>query len=116
MSTEFSLDLRLARRKSGLTQKDVAHLLGVYQSVVSDLERGRTIPTLTQIVTLSLLYDRSFESLFSWIMSDARKQLTDRLRTIPEKVRSYAGTFNRDATLSRLRQRLAAVKSKYDGS
>ena len=50
MSTEFALDLRLARRKAGFTQRDVAHLLGTRKSLVCELEKGRRKPTLTQIV------------------------------------------------------------------
>ncbi|MCU7838885.1 MAG: helix-turn-helix transcriptional regulator [Candidatus Thiodiazotropha sp. (ex Troendleina suluensis)] len=114
MSTEFSLDLRLARRKAGLTQKDTAHLLGIYQSVASDLERGMTLPTLLQIVTLSLIYNRSFESLFSELMKEAKQQLSERVHSLPENVRHYSGTFNRTATINRLRQRLSVEDSAHD--
>lgn len=116
MSTEFALDLRLARRKAGLTQRDVAHLLGSHQSAVSDLERGRTLPTLHQIVTLSLLYGRSFESLFSAVMRDARRGLRERLDTLPETVRSFAGTARRTHSLDRLRRRLDADNGDHGGA
>jgi transcriptional regulator with XRE-family HTH domain len=46
MSTDFALDLRVARRQAGFTQEDVARLLGVTQSQISDLEHGRVLPTL----------------------------------------------------------------------
>ena len=45
MSTEFALDLRLARRKTGLTQRDIAHLLANQVTLVSELERGKRLPT-----------------------------------------------------------------------
>ena len=113
MSTEFALDLRLARRKSGLTQRDVAHLLGAHQTLVSELERGRQIPTLEQIVTLSLIYGRSFESLFSALMRTARERLQQRILHMPAGVRSYVGTFNRDASIERLARRLADESDAY---
>lgn len=116
MSTEFALDLRLARRKAGLTQRDAAHLLGAHQSAISDLERGRMLPTLVQIVTLSLIYGRSFESLFSAVMADAKRELRDRLRSVPEDVRSYVGTFNRAASLERLRRRLEDGDPDHGGA
>ncbi len=107
MSTEFALDLRLARRKAGFTQRDIAHLLGAHQSLISELERGHQTPTLEQIVTLSLIYGRSFESLFSQLMGTAREDLRKRIVRMPAAGRSYVGTFNRDASIDRLARRLA---------
>lgn len=108
MSTEFALDLRLARRKSGFTQRDVAHLLGAQHTLVSELERGGRLPTLEQIVTLSLIYGRSFESFFAERMKAARDKLRSRILHMPEGVRNYVETFNRDASIERLARRLAA--------
>ncbi|RMF34013.1 MAG: XRE family transcriptional regulator, partial [Alphaproteobacteria bacterium] len=116
MSTQFALDLRVARRKAGLTQRDVAHLLAAHQSAVSDLERGRIRPGLTQIVTLSLIYGRSFECLFAELIQEARRDLLERLETLPKEVRSFAGTFNRPATLERLRHRLTAELKEHGGA
>lgn len=116
MSTEFALDLKLARRKAGLTQRDLAHLLGAHQGLVSELEHGRRGPTLPEIVTLSLIYGRSFESLFAEIMRDARRDIRDRLRTLPGDVRSYVGTFNRAGFLKRLEHRLVAEDPDHGGA
>ena len=116
MSTEFALDLRLARRKAGFTQRDVAHLLGAHQTLVSELERGRQLPTLEQIVALSLIYGRSFESLFSALMMIARAQLQKRILRMPTGVRSYVGTYNRDASIERLARRLADEHDAYGGA
>lgn len=117
MSSEFALDLRLARRKAGYTQGDIAHLLARHQSRVSDLELGRRQPTLDEIVALSLIYGRSFESLFAELMRTARTDLTARLATLPEDVRAYNGTFNRPGSLARLRRRLAAHDADHgDGA
>ena len=116
MSTEFALDLRLARRKSGFTQRDIAHLLGAHQTLVSELERGRQLPTLAQIVTLSLIYGRSFESLFAELMKSARDQLRKSILRMPDGVRSYVGTFNRDASIELLARRLADEQADYGGA
>ena len=53
MTTEFALDLSLARRKAGFVQSDIAHLMESHQSRVSELEHGGKLPTLTEIVILS---------------------------------------------------------------
>ena len=113
MSTEFALDLRLARRKAGFTQRDIAHLLGAREALVCEMEQGRKRPTLEQIVTLSLIYGRSFESLLAELMKSARDQLRKRILRMPTGVRSYVGTFNRDASIERLAQRLADDEAKY---
>jgi len=113
MSTEFALDLRLARRKAGYTQRDIAHLMQVQQSNVSALEHGRIVPSVSEIVTLSLIYGRSFESLFAAVMTQARQDLRDRIKTIPKGVRSYVATRNRDSSIARLRQRLSAEDPDY---
>lgn len=108
MTTEFALDLRKARRQAGYLQSDIAHLMGSHQSTVSDLEAGRRRPTLGEIVTLSLIYGRSFESLFGIVMSETRKDLLDRLKTLPNDVHESTGTLNRAASIRRLGERLSA--------
>ena len=106
MSSQFALDLRLARKKAGYTQGDVAHLLDTHQSIVSDLERGHVRPNLEQIITLSLLYGRSFESLFAEVMDERRHHLSVRLGTLPAPERRTASTFNRPGSLARLKRNL----------
>jgi len=113
MSTQFSLDLRVARRRAGFTQGDIAHLLGAHQSLVSDLERGRVEPTLVQIVTLSLIFGRSFESHFASVMREARRDLLTRVRSLPEDAREYVGTHNRASSIERLRDRLESDAEAY---
>ena len=113
MQTQFALDLRLARRKAGFTQYDVAQLIGAHQAVVSGLEQGRLLPSIEQLVALSQIYGRSFESLFSQLMREARIKLRNRIGTLPATVRSYVGTFNREASLKRLERRLADNTTLY---
>lgn len=108
MTTQFALDLRLARRKAGLTQREVAHLLALDPAKLSYLEHGKRLPSLIQICTLSLVFGRSFESLFGEIMQQIRHDLIERLQSIPPRFRRYAATLNRGASLSRLEHRLKA--------
>ena len=110
MSTEFALDLRLARKKAGFTQPDIAHLLDLHQSGISCLERGKRRPNLTEIVELSLIYGRSFESLFAEIMDESRNTLQLRLISLPAIVRETNATFNRPASIAKLRRLLDETK------
>jgi transcriptional regulator with XRE-family HTH domain len=107
MSSQFALDLRLARKKAGYTQADLAHLLSAHQSVVSDLEHGKRQPNVAEIVELSLIYGRSFESFFDEVMTDSRKHLSVRLASLPAPGRKAMSTFNRPGSLARLKRRLA---------
>ena len=107
MSTQFALDLRLARRKAGFTQDDVAHLLAIHQSAVSDLEQGKARPSLDQIIELSLIYGRSFESFFALVMAERRAHLSRQLRSLPALSKPTAHTFNRESSLAKLGRRLA---------
>ncbi len=106
MSTQFALDLRLARRKAGYTQGDVAHLLSSHQSLVSELEQGQRRPSLEQIIDLSLIYGRSFESFFGELLSERQAALQKRLKRLPTLTKTTAHTFNRTSSLSRLKKRL----------
>lgn len=106
MSTQFALDLRLARRKAGYTQADVAHLLSGHQSLVSDLELGRARPNLQQIIELSLVYGRSFESFFGALLAERQQALLKRLNRLPALKKPTADTFNRDRSLTLMRKRL----------
>jgi transcriptional regulator with XRE-family HTH domain len=114
MRTQFAADLRLARRKAGYMQSDIATMLSAHQSMVSDLESGTVHPNLEQIITLSLIYGRSFESYFEAIMNDCSKQLKRRLERLPKTIRQTAHTYNRAGSLRQLHQRLA--QSTTDGS
>ncbi len=108
MSTQFALDLRLARRKAGLTQRDAAHLLALDPAKLSQLERGKRLPTLAEIITLSLIFGRSFESLFGTVMADVRQAIQRRLPHMPKNTRNCVTTVNRDKTLQKLERRLVA--------
>ena len=107
MSKQFALDLRLARKKSGLTQRDIAHLLSANSSRISDLEHGKRSPSIKELCKLSLVYGRTFESFYGEVLAEVRIQLRQRMTSVPKDIRLYAGTFNRSSSLARLRDRLA---------
>ncbi len=111
MSKQFAFDLRLARKKSGLMQRDVAQLLGVAQATLSDLENGRYRPSIEHICTLSLIYGRNFEHLFAEVLNEAREHLRCRIEETPHISSDGAEGLRRDATLQKLEERLAQEQS-----
>ena len=116
MSHAFALDLKVARRKSGLTQQDCAHLLDVHKAKISLLEQGKTLPSVLEICTLSLLYGKSFESLFGSLLEEAHSTLKDRLATLPMVSNRWLGRFTRQNTLNRLAARLDEDNPQGHGS
>ncbi len=106
MQNDFSLDLKTTRKQAGLTQKDCGHLLGGSESRIKQLEGGTRLPTLPEMCTLSLIYGRSFECLFTPLFADVRKRLGKRLGTMPDAPKKSIRNFNRKDTLDALAERL----------
>ena len=106
MFEEFMLDLKVARKKSGLTQGDCGHLIGGSNHKISQLERGERPPSIREICALSLIYGRTFESLWGEMFAEVRESLAKNLETLPEPVSQHPSGFNRAGTLEALAQRL----------
>lgn len=106
MNTEFSLDLRHTRRKSGLSQKEVAFLLEINQSTYSAFERGTSKPSTEQLCALSLIYGKSFQSFFEQFKEDIKPKLANQLSNLPKRTGSSIRLYNRQCTLDRLAERL----------
>lgn len=115
MSHTFAFDLKVARKKAGLTQQDCAHLLDVQKSKICLLEQGKALPSVLEICTLSLLYGRTFESLFGSMFADATANLKDRLATLPVSSNRWLGRFTRQNTLNRLADRLEERETFSNG-
>jgi transcriptional regulator with XRE-family HTH domain len=115
MIQEFTLDLRAARRNSGLRQVDCAHLMGVNKTKISNLENGRQRPSVRDICTLSMIYGRSFESLFAGIFDEVKADVFCHLTDLPEPQEHYGPANNRNRTLEGLRARLeGSISEVYD--
>jgi len=116
MYNNFAFDLKVARRKSGLSQSDCAHLLDVDRSKISRLERGDSPPTIRDICTLSLVHGKSFESLFGTVFQEVYDSLRERLASIPSEAGKRMSQFNRTNTLNQLASRLETLTNKGHGS
>lgn len=111
MSNNYALDLRVARRKSGLTQADCGHLLGSTKSKTSRLENGKTRPSAADIAILSIVYGRSYNAFCPTAFETAARQISERLLTLPTPTGSWLGRFNRTNTLDNLDARLDHIIS-----
>lgn len=116
MKSQFALDLRVVRRNAGLTQRDCAILLSIQASRFSEIETGKCLPRLAEICALSLIFGRSFESLYGSLFDDARDSLRVTILKLPKDTRVYVGTKNREHTIERLAIRLAEETGAHDGA
>lgn len=115
MIDQLAIELRAARRKSGLSQEDCAHFLDVHPSKISLLESGRALPSVTQTYMLSMIYGRTLESFFAGHFREVRKELRLRLQNAPEAPKRWAGNFSRDNTFRALSHRLSSVTNEEYG-
>lgn len=100
MISDFALDLKVARRKSGLRQCDAAHLVGICQTTLSKIEMGKITPSVRDVLTFSIIYNRSFENLLTALLHEAHAILPERLAALPECSPRWRSVVNRQATLN----------------
>jgi transcriptional regulator with XRE-family HTH domain len=54
---ELGSRLKKAREVKRLSQQDVAHLLGVSQKTLSNIESGKSIPNIFQLAKMGKIYE-----------------------------------------------------------
>lgn len=57
------LNLKVARVKKGLTQKELAELIGVSPSTINRIETGKQIPKVDMLLKLAEILEASAEEL-----------------------------------------------------
>ena len=60
---QFGENFRRIRKESGLSQKQVAEKLGIFQSNISDWENDRSRPDYEKLIALANLYEVSLYEL-----------------------------------------------------
>lgn len=78
--------LRLYRKKNGLSQKDVAYLIG-YKSTnsISNYERGHKLPQLANLLKLEIIYHTPVAFLFKDHYQEFKKEIQKRAQSLPTK-------------------------------
>lgn len=61
---EFLNNLKEARKEKGLTQTDLAAMVGVSRNTISSIETGQFNPTAKLALILCIALDKKFEDLF----------------------------------------------------
>lgn len=55
--------LKMLRKQEGITQSDIAEYLKITQSNYNQMEQGKQLPTIRQLVELRILYKCSLDYL-----------------------------------------------------
>lgn len=112
---DVSSQIKILRKKSGLTQADCAHLLGVSQSRISAIETGRALPAVSEIAILALAYGKPLDSLLAGQLQHARTIIGRRLGSMPPCPPLWLGRGNRHRTLNDIANRLEALDRRDHG-
>lgn len=109
MIYEYSLDLKVARRKSGLSQGDCAHLLGIDQPRLSKMEAGKSTPSIYELSILCLVFDTPASAVHDRILASLALALEERLGSMPDCPTNWPDRFNRSNTLNILAEKLETL-------
>ena len=60
----FADNLRILRLKRHFTQKELAQLVGIHQSVITDYEKGNNEPKVKIAIKLAKIFDTTVEELY----------------------------------------------------
>lgn len=95
--------LRACRRRSGLSQSEVAYLLGSKtKNQVSRYERRQCAPPLRAVLALEALFGAPASEIFAGTRETVRKELKSRARALAVELKAQGGTRNRRVTEQKL--------------
>ena len=104
---EVAVDLKVSRRESGLSNKDVAWLLDIDPARVSRLETGTSKPTVGEVCALSLIYGKEIGGMLRCAVSTVATHLQTRISNVPDEPENWERKRDkRLLTLQHLYQRL----------
>lgn len=109
---KIAADLQAWRRRAGLSQADLAHLLSVHISKVSDMETGATRPNLNDLVRMSLIFGKPLDLMASALVDANAYCLITRLGKMPRAPRRWRKGSTRANTLSGLARRLEGYNDR----
>src|SRR5439155_10104206 len=107
--------LKASRKRTGLSQADVAYLLGVRSGTkISRYERFSRVPNLETALALEALYHLPVADLFAGIADDAADEVLRRARRLERRLLSRANSPAVTRKLAALQQ-IVAVNGEEVG-
>ena len=108
MKNRLAVDLKVFRRRSGLSQAEVAHLLDIHRSHLSKFERGTRQPSMEHVTILCLIYGMQAPDFCVAALPQFEDALAKRLQTV------LAEQDQPSAALTALSKRLEVSHNQYD--
>lgn len=89
MTSTIRTYLRRERRKWGLTQRDLAQLVGLKSRArISDLEQGSCLPTAEQLLAFQLIFGMTAPQLFPHLAAEEEASVLGNAATIMKSMES----------------------------
>lgn len=111
MASKVRSYLRTYRKRSGLTQDEVAFLLGCQSGAkVSRFERQAREPNLRTALACQIIFGIPAEDLYPGVYAEVEEAVTERARALAERFRGKTNPDPRQA------QKMAVLKSILAGS
>lgn len=107
--------LRTHRRKSGLSQREVAELLGLYSGqIISRYERLSRMPNLQSVLAFQVLFDVLPHQLFPGLYADVTKLTLARIRSLLKASSEDDAGIGRHQVLQDVVRRVETRPNAYD--
>jgi len=93
MTNQLKSYVRPFRRRSGLTQRELAFLVG--GAAVSRIERFKQVPNLVSMHACALLFGVQTSELFPHLLGEVHKALKDRTNELYEQLQGNPSKLTR---------------------
>jgi transcriptional regulator with XRE-family HTH domain len=78
--------LSILRKQHGMSQKQIAALVGQDRTMISMYERGRTLPSLSVAGRLQLLFDLNIAEIFPGLFRKLEQELAAKRQSLGRRV------------------------------
>lgn len=99
--------LKVIRKKTNLTQDDIAYILKSKKESISRYEKGRRLPPLSVILLYHILFDVSLYSLFKLHYRKMHSQVLERSKSLIEFLQE-------DVSSPKVQERIAQLQNIVD--
>lgn len=105
----FSENLKSKRKQLGLTQKELAEIVGITPKTIQNYEKKRTIPTSAVMEAISIALDIGLEQMFDDNESNIKVSLVEKLEKIDIEKINYL-VMNINFSIEELNKELSKLK------
>ena len=105
----FSENLKSKRKQLGLTQKELAEIVGITPKTIQNYEKKKTIPTSAVMEAISIALDIGLEQMFDDNESNIKVSLVEKLEKIDIEKINYL-VMNINFSIEELNKELSKLK------